>query len=128
MSSHAQVDGGSLYVHPSHCCTIQTFLSHYQQHMWKSAGIPVLFSLTLALQAACQQQYLPVDALNGTAHGTQVINAELRHFIDGLLKDAKIPGLSLGVVHSGGVVEVEGFGRRSEDGARVTSQVTYRSP
>lgn len=92
--------------------------------MWKRAGILVLFSLCLTLQVACQQRYLPVDALNSTAHGTQVINTELRQFISEVLKDANIPGLSLGVVHSGGVVEVEGFGRRSEDGVRATSQVT----
>lgn len=71
---------------------------------------------------AQQQHYLPLHAQK-----PQVITKELRKYINGLLEDGRIPGLSLGVVHSGGVVEVEGFGRRSENGARTTPEVRYHN-
>ncbi len=91
--------------------------------MWRSLVTLafVVFDL-LCGSLAQQQHYLPLHAQK-----PQIITRELRQYIDGLLEEGRIPGLSLGVVHPGGVVEVEGFGRRSEDGARTTPEVRHHN-
>lgn len=58
--------------------------------------------------------------------GNSIITPELSEYIETLRSEWNIPGITLGVVHSGGKVELGAWGRKSEDGDEMTTDV--RSP
>ena len=62
---------------------------------------------------------------NVSNHGTKVIlTPELTKFIQEVVTNGSLPGLSIGIVHSGGVVEFGTWGKKSEDGEKMTSDVS----
>ncbi|EKM60484.1 uncharacterized protein PHACADRAFT_167829 [Phanerochaete carnosa HHB-10118-sp] len=78
----------------------------------------------LASNALCQQRALnqwPVVA----NPEKQVITSELSEFVEKIMKDGNVPGLTLGVVHSNGTVELGAFGRKTEDGDEMTVDTLY---
>lgn len=53
----------------------------------------------------------------------KVITPELEDLIVGILNEATVPGLTLGVVHSGGV-EFGSWGKKTEEGTNMTTDVS----
>ncbi|GJE94198.1 beta-lactamase/transpeptidase-like protein [Phanerochaete sordida] len=85
---------------------------------------PFLASLVGAV--LCQQQVLHEIA---TAHldveEHRVITPELAAFVETLIEDNNVPGMTLGVVHSNGTIELGAFGRRTEDGDAITVDTQF---
>lgn len=54
------------------------------------------------------------------------ITPDVKQFAEDVLRNGSVPGLTLGVVHSNGVVELEQFGRKTEDGATMTTDVSVQ--
>ena len=46
-------------------------------------------------------------------------------YIRGQMKDARIPGLALGIVHDGHLVHLRGFGRADDCGRAFTPQTPF---
>lgn len=71
-------------------------------------------------------------ALWGDQFQTQkeVITPELSSFISHIVEENKIPGLTLGIVHSNGTVEQAAWGIKSEEGeaTAVDVSLTYTPP
>lgn len=57
------------------------------------------------------------------ANSRKAITPELSNFIEGLVKDATVPGLALGVVHADGESEYGAWGIRTEEGDDMTTDV-----
>lgn len=55
----------------------------------------------------------------------RAITPELSEYVEGLLKDAGVPGLALGVVHANGESEYGAWGIRSEEGEEMTTDVCF---
>lgn len=75
--------------------------------------------VALLLVAGClaQQEVLSVEDRK------RAITPAISDLGDRLLKEGKIPGLSIGVVHSNGTVELKSWGVKTEDGDAMTSDV-----
>jgi hypothetical protein len=85
--------------------------------LWVRA-VPV-FSLVIGSLA--QQQALNLDA------SKHAITPAISELAEQLLPKGNISGLSIGVVHSDGIVELEGWGVKSEDGDKMTPDVSFSS-
>lgn len=72
-----------------------------------------------------QNQILPRPTF-GNESGF-IITKEFSEYVEGLRSQWGIPGLTLGVVRSGGVVEVGAWGERTEDGELMTTDVSFLS-
>ena len=68
------------------------------------------FFTLLTSYALCQQQVL--DRPGEAGLSKQAIAPELSELTEKLMNGANVPGMTLGVVHSSNVVELEAFGRR----------------
>lgn len=58
----------------------------------------------------------------------QIITPDLSEYVQQLREQWNIPGMTLGVVHSGGKVELEAWGQRTEDGDEMTTDVSTQYP
>ena len=54
----------------------------------------------------------------------KVLTPEISQLAEKLMKEAGVPGLSLGVVHPDNAVELKAWGIRSEDGDNATVDVS----
>ncbi|KAI0346460.1 beta-lactamase transpeptidase-like protein [Trametopsis cervina] len=54
-----------------------------------------------------------------------VITPSLRRLIQDLRRNGSIPGISLGIVHTDGTIETEGFGYRTEEGDATTPDTLF---
>jgi hypothetical protein len=82
----------------------------------------VFLSFHVLTIASAQQQHFSTTQ-SGILEGRTAITPELRSLIKDLQSNSTIPGISIAVVHSGGKVEVEGFGKSTEDGDKVSTNV-----
>ena len=85
--------------------------------MLKMLLITAIFTL-LTSYALCQQQVLGRPGEAGLSK--QAITPELSELIRKLMNEANVPGMTLGVIHSSNVVELETFGRKTEDDDKMT--------
>ena len=53
----------------------------------------------------------------------RAITPEIKEFAQDLVHNGSVPGMTIGVVHSNGVVEFEAFGIKTEDGDNMTADV-----
>lgn len=94
------------------------------------ASSKMLFTaIVLALltgNALCRQQVFSQPPTVCSAK--QVITPELSALVERLMEDANVPGMTLGVVHSGGNVEFGAFGRKTEDDDKMTADVGSSYP
>jgi hypothetical protein len=88
--------------------------------LWTFTAFFLCFDLITI--ASAQQQHFAAT-LSGVHEGRSAITPELRQFIQDLQLNGTIPGISIAVVHSGGKIELEGFGESSEDGDKVSTEV-----
>ena len=77
-----------------------------------------LLPFILGLGAA---QQVPLEVSKGHVIA---ITPEVKQFAKEVLHNGSVPGLTLGVVHSNGHVEFEAFGKKTEDGANMTIDVS----
>ena len=93
--------------------------------------VSALLVANLALAAVGQTQVplqhsFAADEHEGSKHA---ITQELSQFVMDLMESSNIPGISLGVVHTGGGdtepdVELKSWGRMSEDGDKLSPDVS----
>ena len=79
----------------------------------------------LAISVASQQLLLDIGLAETWTR--KAISNEVRNLARDLLTNYTIPGLSLSVVHSHGIVETAAFGIRTEDGDVMTPDVNMYS-
>ena len=87
-----------------------------------------IFSLAIAAgwlfrSSLSASQQTPFSTTKDDNGSDGVINDELRAFIKDAMEQFGVRGITLGVVKNG-VVELEGFGVRNEDGDPVTPDVS----
>ncbi len=82
-----------------------------------------LTTLCATLATSAQQQHLaaPEAVLRS---GEVAFTPELRKFIDDLRENGTIPGLSVAIVRAEGKIELEGFGKSTEDGDKLLPEVS----
>ncbi len=82
-----------------------------------------LTTLCASLAASAQQHHLA--APEAVPHSGEVaFTPELRKFIDDLRENGTIPGLSVAVVRPEGKIELEGFGKSTEDGDKLVPEAS----
>ena len=96
--------------------------------MWKVSTVYVALASTVLAQQHTfgdvgHQRIGPI-ALPETPY-EPAINTGIRTLIQKLVRSARIPGLSLGVVRADGLVEMANWGVRNEGGDRMTSDVSF---
>lgn len=90
----------------------------------------VIFALVVAhvALAALGQTQIPLQRISGSEGTKRAITQELSQFITDLMKSSGIPGISLGVVHTGGGdkpdIELKSWGRMSEEGGDLSPNVS----
>ncbi|KAI0343583.1 beta-lactamase/transpeptidase-like protein [Trametopsis cervina] len=78
-----------------------------------------------AISLAWAQQQLFQTPQQTPQTSKEAITNEIRQFIKDLQDNGTIPGISVAVVHSDGVVELEGFGKKTEDGVGMTADTLF---
>ena len=93
----------------------------FYQRLLSSALVVLCAVLGVAL---AQQQPLVVSP---AGHGAvkPAISPELRSFIEELRKNGTIPGVSIAIIRPDGEVELEGFGKNTEDGDKLVPEVGF---
>ena len=100
-------------------------------------GLTGVLGVLAILPLVCPQQ-LPLNSSEGhSKHHVQVhahevdakhiLTREFRQFVQDVANNGTIPGLTLGVVHSGDEVEYGSWGRRTEDDDEMTVDVSVRT-
>jgi CubicO group peptidase (beta-lactamase class C family) len=82
-----------------------------------------LRALTILLGAACLVAY-PLFLVRASANPDPDL-ASIDAYVEKEMRDVRIPGLALGIVHNDEVVHLRGFGVASPDGRAVTSQTPF---
>lgn len=95
--------------------------------MWKRLASYVVFASYVTIVST--QQLVLSDTDGDTSSVTDsgyspLINSGVQALVRSVMKQARIPGLSLGVVRLNGGVELASWGIRSESGDRMTSDVS----
>ena len=80
----------------------------------------MLVLLLLVAQVVARQ--VPLDTWHGTLRSA--LSPEVKAFAHEVVTNGSIPGLSLGVVHLDGHTEFETFGIKTEDGDKMTTNVS----
>lgn len=99
-----------------------------QPAMFPLAGTLVVLAV---ISCVCSSQ---VPFVQTTEHGrnsdsghggtTRVLTPEFNKFIEDVLANGTVPGLTLGVVHPSGETEFGAYGRKTEDGDKMTTDVS----
>ncbi|EKM60499.1 uncharacterized protein PHACADRAFT_179759, partial [Phanerochaete carnosa HHB-10118-sp] len=82
-----------------------------------------VFLALLAGNVLCQQQVLHLPVMADPKK--QVITPELSEFVEKIMKGGNVPGLTLGVVHPDGTIELGAFGRKTEDDDEMTVDTLF---
>ena len=91
-----------------------------------AALVALLASSTFAQQTAFQFA-LEESTVAGISTTKHALTPGVLNLTEQLMKEGDIPGLSIGVVHSNDIVEVQSWGIRSEDGDVLTTDVGCRN-
>jgi CubicO group peptidase (beta-lactamase class C family) len=84
------------------------------------------FVLTSSICSALAHQAVLNHAVDGQSifpSQKRAITPEISQFVDKLMKEGAIPGLSIGVVYANNTVDLQSWGIKTEDGDKLSIDV-----
>ena len=84
--------------------------------------IPGWSAVNVVLSAFAVIKHKLLDVPQG--QDGRVLNPKFHEFVQEVVTNGSIPGLTLGVIHAGGDVEFGAWGKKTEDGQNMTADVS----